>query len=114
MRVPQRGTQLLAAAAMLALAAGCASLTPKEENWTGHKIAELIARRGPADRIMSYPYGGTLYVWERPEGTLMQGGGAFADDASASGNFVHRELVLVSDAGIIVRSEVRTERSDER
>ncbi len=114
MRVPQRGTLVLAtAAAMLALAVGCASLTPKEEDWTGHKIAELIARRGPADRIMSYPYGGTLYIWERPEEPLMSGG-TIADDTAAPGTFVHRELVLVSDAGVIVRSEVRTERSDLR
>ena len=109
MRVPHTRTQrLAAAAAVLALAAGCASLKPKQEDWTGHKISELIARRGPADRIMLYPYGGTLYIWERADATLDARNVNSLDDTPPA-SFVHREIVLVSDAGLIVQTQVTDE-----
>ena len=106
--------RLATAAALVALTAGCASVAAKQEDWTGHKIGELIAQRGPADRIMLYPYGGTLYIWEKPDGPLVPVGSDTVDDAPAFGGLVHREIVLVSDAGIIMRSEVRTEHSGAR
>ncbi len=112
MRGPHTRTQrLAAAAAVLALAAGCATLKPKEPDWTGHKISELIARRGPADRIMLYPYGGTLYIWERPDPTLDARDVGSLDDDAAAVTYVHREIVLVSDGGLILQRQVTDERS---
>ncbi len=115
MKLPHTPTQRLAAvAALLALAASCSSLKLKQEDWTGHQIRELIARRGPADRIVPYPYGGTLYIWEKPEAVLEPAEGGFSDDSAAAGAFVHREVVLVSDAGVILQSQVTTERPGAR
>jgi hypothetical protein len=97
------------AVALLALAAGCTSLAPKQENWQGHQISELIARRGPADRIALYPYGGTLYIWEKPESSFEAFRAGLLDDTARVASFVQREIVLVSDAGIILRTQVTTE-----
>jgi len=110
MRVPHKRPQRLAlAAALVALAAGCTSLMPKHEDWKGHKISELIARRGPADRIMLYPYGGTLYIWETADPTLDAGNATSLDGDSAVAGFLHREIVLVSDAGVILQTQVTDE-----
>ncbi len=55
---------LIAGVLVLALVAplvGCASTKPTD--WTGHHIDEVIAKLGPAKRVM--PQGeNTVYVWE--------------------------------------------------
>ena len=110
MNVPRTRVQRLAVAALLlALAAGCTSMTPKREHWEGHPISELIARRGSADRIVSYPYGGTLYIWEKPASSFEANRASVLDGTSTVGSFVQEQIVLVSDTGIILGSQVTTE-----
>jgi hypothetical protein len=100
---------LAIAASLLTLVAGCTSAMPKREHWEGHRISELIARRGPADRIMPYAYGGTLYIWEKPASSFEADRGTMLDEGSALPGFVQRQVVLVSDSGIIMESEVKAE-----
>jgi hypothetical protein len=110
MRMTRARVQRLAiAASLLALAGGCTSAMSKREHWEGHRISELIARRGPADRIEPYPYGGTLYIWEKPASSFEADRATMLDEGSALAGFVQRQLVLVSDAGIIMESKVKTE-----
>jgi hypothetical protein len=96
------------AVALLATAAACTSLARRSPDWTGHRISELIARRGPADRIMIYPYGGTLYIWESEEWPLAGRGPAALDESSTPGVLIHTDIALVSDAGIILRTQAST------
>jgi len=110
MKVPRTRFQRLAiAASLLALAGGCTSAMSKPERWEGHRISELIARRGPADRIVPYPYGGTLYIWEKEASSFEADRGTMLDEGSALPGFVQRQIVLVSDSGIIMESEVKAE-----
>jgi len=88
--------------------AGCASAVGPSRRWEGHRISELISKDGPADRIVPYPYGGTLYIWETQETRLA------AADASSLGNAPHLEsllrerIFLVDDAGVITKAEEET------
>ncbi len=100
----------LAAMALAAIALccfGCVSAAERMQRWVGHPVAELVASRGPADRIVQYPYGGRLYIWE--EETLSPG----SADALGRGSFagrqretlVYREIALVTDDGVIVSTK---------
>ena len=100
---------LAVAASLLALAAGCTSAMSKGQRWEGHRISELIQRRGPADRIVPYPYGGTLYIWEKPASSFEAARASILDESSAFAGFVQTQIVLVSDTGIIMEDQVRTE-----
>jgi len=101
---------LAAGLAMIAIvvAAGCASAVGSSQRWEGHRISELISKDGPADRIVPYPYGGTLYIWETQETRLE------AADASSFGNAPHPErllrqrIFLVDDAGVITKAQDET------
>ena len=94
--------------AVVMTSGGCSSSTSGGRQWEGHRISEVVARDGPADRIMAYPYGGTLYIWEAAETHLQ------AADASTFGNapqiesLVRRRIFLVNDAGVITRAQFET------
>ena len=110
MKPPRTRVQGLAmAASLLALAAGCTSAMSKGQHWEGHRISELIERRGPADRIMAYPYGGTLYIWEKQASSFEAARATTLDDSPGLASFVQRQIVLVSDTGIIMETQVKTD-----
>jgi hypothetical protein len=98
----------VAAAVQVAVAAGCASTEAKLQQWQGRPISELIAARGEADRIMSYPYGGSLYIWEKRQsriastGADSRRGGAYLEDV------VTTQAFLVDEGGVITRIQTRT------
>jgi hypothetical protein len=98
----------VAAAVQVAAAAGCASTQAKLEQWQGRPISELIAARGEADRIMSYPFGGSLYIWEKRQSRIASGGadsrrgGAYLEDV------VTTQAFLVDEGGVITRIQTKT------
>lgn len=92
-------------ASMTVLAAGCASTTVDDQRWEGHRIKELIASIGPADRIVSYPYGGTLYIWEGRGTGVDAPDSSTIDDTPRVKDFVTSRVFLVDDSGIIVRTQ---------
>lgn len=90
---------------LTALITGCASTAVNDRRWEGHRINELVASIGPADRIMTYPYGGTLYIWEaRGTGVEAPDIGSI-DSAPQLADFVASRVFLVDDSGIIVRTQ---------
>jgi hypothetical protein len=98
----------VAAAVQVATAAGCTSTQADVQRWQGRPIAELIAARGEADRIMSYPYGGSLYIWEKRQSRIANGGadsrrgGAYLEDVVTTHAF------LVDAGGVITRAQSKT------
>jgi len=98
----------MAAAIQVAAAAGCASTEARLEQWQGRPISELVAARGEADRIMSYPYGGSLYIWEKRQTRFAAGGadsrrgGAYLEDV------VTTQAFLVDEGGVITRVQSKT------
>ena len=98
----------MAAAIQVAAAAGCASTEAKLDQWQGRPISELVAARGEADRIMSYPYGGSLYIWEKRQTRFAAGGadsrrgGAYLEDV------VTTQAFLVDEGGVITRVQSKT------
>ena len=98
----------MAAAIQVAAAAGCASTEAKLDQWQGRPISELVAARGEADRIMSYPYGGSLYIWEKRQTRFANGGadsrrgGAYLEDV------VTTQAFLVDEGGVITRVQSKT------
>ena len=98
----------VAAAVQVAAAAGCASTQADMQSWQGRPIAELIAARGEADRIMSYPYGGSLYIWEKRQTRFANGG---ADSRRGGAHFedvVTTHAFLVDEGGVITRVQSKT------
>ena len=98
----------MAAAIQVAAVAGCASTEAKLDQWQGRPISELVAARGEADRIMSYPYGGSLYIWEKRQTRFAAGGadsrrgGAYLEDV------VTTQAFLVDEGGVITRVQSKT------
>lgn len=115
MRTSNRSCGALASVAALAfLGLGCASLEQRLQRWEGHPIAELVKDRGPAKRIVSYPYGGRLYIWEseRLGGSPPDASGRrSAGLAGPRSRTVVREVALVDDNGVIVRIHVESDTS---
>ena len=96
----------LAGAAVCLL--GCVTAAERMQQWEGRPVAELVAVRGPADRIVQYPYGGRLYIWERERSAPMAAD-ATSKRASSGQHLdtrVFREMALVGDDGVIVRTQV--------
>jgi hypothetical protein len=89
--------------------AACVSSAQRLQRFVGRPVAELVAERGPAHRIVAYPYGGHLYVWETEAI-----GGTAADATTrrglttATGARVVREIALVNDSGIVVETRVES------
>jgi hypothetical protein len=100
---------LVLGSAML-LASGCTSAAAKLQAWEGRPVSELVAARGKPNRIVSYPYGGRIYIWEE-ERT-----GTVAADASGRRQAVgenravqvYREMALVGEDGVVLRTHVDT------
>jgi hypothetical protein len=91
---------------LTALIAGCASTAVNDRRWEGHRINELVASIGPADRIMTYPYGGTLYIWELRDTRLEPADASTIDDSPRLADSVMARVFLVDDNGVIVRTQV--------
>jgi hypothetical protein len=98
----------MAAAIQVAAAAGCASTEAKLEQWQGRPISELVAARGEADRIMSYPYGGSLYIWEKRQTRFAAGGADSRRGGAHLEDVVTTQAFLVDEGGIITRVQSKT------
>ena len=101
-----RGLSAIAVHAVLALA-GCSS-TFRGVDWTGHNINDVIAKLGPATRISSYPFGGSVYVWENHV-LRSSGPDVTSDDGSMHAvSVVEREVFMVNDQGIVTGKRTQT------
>ncbi len=94
------GTALAAAA----IVAACS--TASADRFEGKHIDVALAELGPATRIVPYPYGGTLYIWEarfrEPAGVTRL---TTADDQAAPPRvLVDRTALLVDEAGMVTAS----------
>jgi hypothetical protein len=108
MRAGIIGRSTLAAAAAGLCCLGCTSSGARMQRFVGRPVAELVADRGPADRIVLYPYGGHVYIWER-EQTAVGGIDATGRRAAVGDRrdaLVYREMALVGDDGVIIRTYV--------
>jgi hypothetical protein len=97
----------LAALALCCL--GCVTAAERLQRWEGRPVADLVADRGPADRIVQYPYGGRLYIWEeeRDSATSADATGRRTAVGQRNETRVYREIALVGDDGLIVRTQVQ-------
>ncbi len=97
-----------AAAAVLLL--GCVTANQNLQRWVGSPIADVVAARGPATRIVAYPYGGRLYIWEQELMTPSAGDttGQGAETGMRDGVRVVREIALVGDDGVVIRTQVES------
>jgi len=100
----------LALGAVALHSSGCASAGERLQQWVGRPVAELIASRGPADRIVPYPYGGRLYIWEeeRSSPTTADASGRRTSVGQRHETRVLREMALVGEDGVIQRTHVET------
>jgi hypothetical protein len=98
----------VAAAVQISAAAGCASTQAKLQSWQGRPIAELIAARGEADRIMSYPYGGSLYIWEKRQSRFASAGEDSRRGDAYVEDVVRTDAFLVDEGGVITRVQTQT------
>lgn len=89
---------------------GCVSAAERMQRWEGHPVADLVADRGPADRIVQYPYGGRLYIWEeeRASAASADATGRRAAIGQRRETRMYREIALVGDNGVILRTHVET------
>ena len=89
---------------------GCVTAAERMQQWVGRPVAELVAARGPADRIVQYPYGGRIYIWEeeRSSPTSADATGRRAAVGQRSETQVFREMALVGDDGVVLRTQVET------
>jgi hypothetical protein len=102
------GALVLGAAGLLAF--GCTSAAAKLQAWEGRPVSEMVAALGKPDRIVSYPFGGRVYVWEEERAT------AVAADASGRrqavgqnrATQVYREMALVGDDGVVLRTHAES------
>ena len=99
-----------ALAAVLLVLLGCTSAAERLRRWEGRPLAELVAERGPASRIVAYPYGGRLYIWEEVVSTTTAGDtmGKRPSVGQQRSTRVYREVVLVGDDGVIIRTSVES------
>jgi len=98
----------VAAAVQVAAATGCTSTQADVQSWQGRPIAELIAARGEADRIMSYPYGGSLYIWEKRQSRFANGGADSRRGGVHLEDVVTTQAFLVDEGGVITRVQSKT------
>ena len=89
---------------------GCVSAAERFEQWVGRPVTELVAVRGPADRIVQYPYGGRVYIWEeeRSSPTAADATGRRTSVGRSREIRVFREMALVGDDGVVLRTHVET------
>jgi len=102
-----KGSRRLTSMALAAIALcclGCVSSAELMQRWVGHPVAELVAARGPADRILGYPYGGRLYIWEKEMASPATADATGRRPSAGQRNEtqVYREMALVGDDGVIV------------
>jgi hypothetical protein len=102
----RRNASALCAAALLCL--GCVTAAERLQRFEGRPVSELIAARGPADRIVGYPFGGRVYIWEeeRTTPTSPDATGRRAPTGQAQATQVFRAMALVGDDGIVSRTHV--------
>lgn len=103
-----RSALVATAAIQLAAVFGCSSLQSDAQRWQGRPIADLIAARGEANRIMSYPYGGTLYIWEQRQTRMAGGSAEIARGGRRFEDMVMMQVFLVDERGVITRIQSKT------
>ena len=104
------GRKAAALCAVALLCLGCVTAAEQLQRFEGRPVTELIADRGPADRIVGYPYGGRVYIWEeeRTSPTAPDATGKRASTGQKQGTQVFRAMALVGDDGVISRTHVET------
>jgi hypothetical protein len=104
------GRRLAALAAATLGCLACVSAAERMRQWEGLPVSALVADRGPADRIVQYPYGGRLYIWEEERATVStaDASGRRTPVGQRRDTGVYREMALVGDDGIIVRTHVES------
>ncbi len=101
---------LLGAVAVVQVAAatGCTSTQSDLRRWQGRPITELIADRGEADRIMSYPFGGSLYIWEQRQSRIASGGAESARGGPRFEDVIMTQAFLVDEGGVITQIQSKS------
>jgi hypothetical protein len=98
------GSVVLGTAGLLAF--GCTSAAAKLQAWEGKPVSEMVAALGKPDRIVSYPYGGRIYIWEEERSAAVAADVTGRRQAVGQNRAsqVYREMALVGDDGVVLRT----------